>query len=300
MTQLNETTDIVIVGAGPTGLTAAVRLAQLGVPHVVLDAAAEPSRTSKAALVHASSLEMLAELGVADGTGRRRTAAAQHRHGRPRARARPGAPHRAAHPVPVRAQRAPEHHRGLAGRAAGPARGIGAATEPGGHRARRGRPAGRRGHGRRRGVRDQGALRDRSRRRAQRRAGRGRPRLPRSDVLRAVRPRRHRARGDTAPRRPGHDRAVPAGCDGAGQAAQREPPDHRHGRRGRGRAGSPGPRLRRRPARRRAGWPPGRRPNRCGRRGSGSTTGSPTASGWAPCSSRATRRTSTARRRARA
>ena len=54
MTQLNETTDIVIVGAGPTGLTAAVRLAQLGVPHVVLDAGAEPSRTSKAALVHAS------------------------------------------------------------------------------------------------------------------------------------------------------------------------------------------------------------------------------------------------------
>jgi len=66
MTQLNETTDIVIVGAGPTGLTAAVRLAQLGVPHVVLDAGAEPSRTSKAALVHASSLEVLAELGVAE------------------------------------------------------------------------------------------------------------------------------------------------------------------------------------------------------------------------------------------
>ena len=63
---MDETTEIVIVGAGPTGLTAAVRLAQLGVPHVVLDAADAPSQTSKAALVHASSLEILAELGVAD------------------------------------------------------------------------------------------------------------------------------------------------------------------------------------------------------------------------------------------
>ena len=67
MTQPNETTDVVIVGAGPTGLTAAVRLAQLGVPaRRARRQAAEPSRTSKAALVHASSLEILAELGVAD------------------------------------------------------------------------------------------------------------------------------------------------------------------------------------------------------------------------------------------
>src|SRR4051794_9959049 len=61
-----EQTDVVVVGAGPTGLTAAVRLAQLGIPHVVLDAAPAPTTTSKAALVHASSLELLAELGVAD------------------------------------------------------------------------------------------------------------------------------------------------------------------------------------------------------------------------------------------
>lgn len=61
-----ETTEVVVVGAGPTGLTAAIRLAELGVPHVVLDAAAEPTRTSKAALVHASTLELLAELGTGD------------------------------------------------------------------------------------------------------------------------------------------------------------------------------------------------------------------------------------------
>src|SRR3954463_9200246 len=61
-----EQKDVLDVGAGPTGLTAAVRPAQLGIPHVVLDAAPAPTTTSKAALVHASSLELLAELGVAD------------------------------------------------------------------------------------------------------------------------------------------------------------------------------------------------------------------------------------------
>jgi 2-polyprenyl-6-methoxyphenol hydroxylase-like FAD-dependent oxidoreductase len=61
-----EVTDVVIVGAGPTGLTAAVRLAELGVPYLVLDAAKAPTQTSKAALVHASTLELLAELGAGD------------------------------------------------------------------------------------------------------------------------------------------------------------------------------------------------------------------------------------------
>ena len=61
-----ESTEVVVVGAGPTGLTAAIRLAELGVPHVVLDAAAEPTRTSKAALVYDSTLELLAEFGAGD------------------------------------------------------------------------------------------------------------------------------------------------------------------------------------------------------------------------------------------
>ena len=60
----SEETEVVIVGAGPTGLTAAVRLAQLGIPHVVVDSRATPTLTSNAALVHASSLELLGELGV--------------------------------------------------------------------------------------------------------------------------------------------------------------------------------------------------------------------------------------------
>jgi 2-polyprenyl-6-methoxyphenol hydroxylase-like FAD-dependent oxidoreductase len=49
-----ENTEVVIVGAGPTGLTAAVRLAQLGIPYVLLDARAESTSTSNAALVHAA------------------------------------------------------------------------------------------------------------------------------------------------------------------------------------------------------------------------------------------------------
>jgi 2-polyprenyl-6-methoxyphenol hydroxylase-like FAD-dependent oxidoreductase len=59
-------TDVLIVGAGPTGLTAAVRLAQLDVRYLILDAAKAPTQTSKAALVHASTLELLAELGAGD------------------------------------------------------------------------------------------------------------------------------------------------------------------------------------------------------------------------------------------
>jgi len=47
-------------------LTAAIRLAQLDIPFVLLDSAPAPSETSKASLVHAATLELLAELGVSD------------------------------------------------------------------------------------------------------------------------------------------------------------------------------------------------------------------------------------------
>jgi 2-polyprenyl-6-methoxyphenol hydroxylase-like FAD-dependent oxidoreductase len=59
-----EVTDVAVVGAGPTGLALAARLAQLGVAHVVVDADAGPTRESRAALVHAATLEILDELGV--------------------------------------------------------------------------------------------------------------------------------------------------------------------------------------------------------------------------------------------
>src|SRR5215831_11378267 len=65
MTAPAEVTEVVVVGAGPTGLTLAVRLAQLRVPHVVVDANAGPVRESRATLVHAATLEILDELGAA-------------------------------------------------------------------------------------------------------------------------------------------------------------------------------------------------------------------------------------------
>jgi 2-polyprenyl-6-methoxyphenol hydroxylase-like FAD-dependent oxidoreductase len=61
-----EGTSVLIIGAGPTGLTAAVRLAQLGIPYLILDAGTGPTQTSKAALVHASTIELFSELGAAD------------------------------------------------------------------------------------------------------------------------------------------------------------------------------------------------------------------------------------------
>ncbi|UOE42802.1 FAD-dependent oxidoreductase [Agromyces larvae] len=59
-------TDVLIVGAGPTGLTAAIRLAQRGVALRILDAAPHPVDESRAALVHAATIEIMDRLGVAD------------------------------------------------------------------------------------------------------------------------------------------------------------------------------------------------------------------------------------------
>jgi 2-polyprenyl-6-methoxyphenol hydroxylase-like FAD-dependent oxidoreductase len=60
------TTDVLIVGAGPVGLTAAVVLTQLGRDVTVVDANAEGANTSRAAVVHAHTLELLEPYGVVD------------------------------------------------------------------------------------------------------------------------------------------------------------------------------------------------------------------------------------------
>jgi 2-polyprenyl-6-methoxyphenol hydroxylase-like FAD-dependent oxidoreductase len=57
-------TDILIVGAGPTGLTLAVALATRGIRATVVDRQAEGVNTSRAAVVHARTLEVLEPLGV--------------------------------------------------------------------------------------------------------------------------------------------------------------------------------------------------------------------------------------------
>ncbi|MFF0531307.1 FAD-dependent monooxygenase [Nocardia amikacinitolerans] len=65
-TPLPRTTSVLVVGAGPAGLTAAITLADAGVDVVILDRLTEGANTSRAAVVHARTLEVLAALGIAD------------------------------------------------------------------------------------------------------------------------------------------------------------------------------------------------------------------------------------------
>ncbi|MEU8383781.1 FAD-dependent oxidoreductase [Streptosporangium sp. NPDC048865] len=63
---LPATTDVLIIGAGPTGLTAAVHLAAQGFDVTVVDDQAAGANTSRAAVVHARTLEVLEDLGVSE------------------------------------------------------------------------------------------------------------------------------------------------------------------------------------------------------------------------------------------
>src|SRR5215470_1804142 len=56
---------VVIVGAGPVGLVAALRLAQAGIPSILLEASRTMPRDLRASTVHPPTLDMLDELGVA-------------------------------------------------------------------------------------------------------------------------------------------------------------------------------------------------------------------------------------------
>lgn len=58
--------DVVVVGAGPVGLFAALMLAQRGFTVRLLEARTQPSQHSRAIGVHPPALERLAHLGVAD------------------------------------------------------------------------------------------------------------------------------------------------------------------------------------------------------------------------------------------
>lgn len=59
-------TDVLIVGAGPTGLALAAALQKSGVDHLLIDALDEGLNTSRAAVVHAHTLEMLEGIGVVE------------------------------------------------------------------------------------------------------------------------------------------------------------------------------------------------------------------------------------------
>ncbi len=58
-------TDVLVVGAGPTGLVMAAELVSRGVPCRTIDRAPERSPHSRALVVHARSLELLDKMGIA-------------------------------------------------------------------------------------------------------------------------------------------------------------------------------------------------------------------------------------------
>jgi 2-polyprenyl-6-methoxyphenol hydroxylase-like FAD-dependent oxidoreductase len=58
--------DVLIVGAGPTGLTLAAELRRRGVDCLLIDARAEPERWDRATVVHPRSLEVFEALGIVD------------------------------------------------------------------------------------------------------------------------------------------------------------------------------------------------------------------------------------------
>ena len=56
--------DVLIVGAGPTGLALALWLTKLGAKLRIIDKAAEPGTTSRALAIHARTLELYRQLDL--------------------------------------------------------------------------------------------------------------------------------------------------------------------------------------------------------------------------------------------
>ena len=65
MTVTNKRTEVLIAGAGPTGLVLALLLTRQGVNVRIVDKTAGPGTTSRAVVVHARTLELYRQLGLA-------------------------------------------------------------------------------------------------------------------------------------------------------------------------------------------------------------------------------------------
>lgn len=63
---MSDSVDVLVVGAGPTGLTMACEALRRGLSVRIIDSKAGPSTTSKAIVVHARTLEIFEDVGIAD------------------------------------------------------------------------------------------------------------------------------------------------------------------------------------------------------------------------------------------
>ncbi|HYD91764.1 MAG TPA: FAD-dependent monooxygenase, partial [Flavobacterium sp.] len=63
---MEHQTQVIIIGAGPTGLALACQLHRYGIDFVILDKNPETTHLSKAMVVHARTLEIFDEIGLAD------------------------------------------------------------------------------------------------------------------------------------------------------------------------------------------------------------------------------------------
>ena len=63
--------DVLIIGAGPTGLVLTLWLTKLGVKARIIDKAAEPGTTSRALAVQARTLELYRQLDLTDAVVKR-------------------------------------------------------------------------------------------------------------------------------------------------------------------------------------------------------------------------------------
>ena len=71
-------TQVLINGAGPTGLVLALWLNRLGVRVRLVDKTAEPGTTSRALVVHARTLELYRQVGLAEAVASGRVAGRRH------------------------------------------------------------------------------------------------------------------------------------------------------------------------------------------------------------------------------
>lgn len=62
---MGERADVLIVGAGPTGLAAALFLVERGISCRIIDKAGAPTLVSRAQLLNPRTLELLDSVGVA-------------------------------------------------------------------------------------------------------------------------------------------------------------------------------------------------------------------------------------------